>query len=366
MDKPILPRGIRLRPTGIQIRISSGKRYIYEETIPCSNIRPRDIASAVKKRDELKARLRLGLPLTEEIPGTTNSFLNIAQDYLNTLDVKHSTMLSYENILNLYWIPEFGLWPVDQISLSSIKRVLANLAITNKSKKNILIPLRGALDHAELSPNPASGIKIKRTQTPPVDRYSITERDKILQQLSGQALVYFTLLFGTGLRPGEALALTWADYDGEELAITKQIVRRKHVPSTKTSYRRKVYVPDRVKAALNNHITRFSGKHIFLNSIGGPYLDTDIFNQAWKKAHTRARIPYRIPYTCRHTRAAEMLSMGIDPADAARQLGHSTEMFLRVYSEWMEEYAGHKDNSRFETNPAQNRSLTGRNTPKKD
>ena len=61
-------------------------------------------------------------------------------------------------------------------------------------------------------------------------------------------------------------------------------------------------------------------------------------NQSWRKAHEECDIPYRIPYTCRHTRAAEMLSAGILPAVAAAQLGHSMEMFLRVYSEFLESY----------------------------
>ncbi len=60
-------------------------------------------------------------------------------------------------------------------------------------------------------------------------------------------------------------------------------------------------------------------------------------------------IPYRIPYTCRYSRAAEMLSIGIAPGDAAKQLGHSLEMFYRVYAEWIEDYADATDFSRFET-----------------
>jgi hypothetical protein len=40
--------------------------------------------------------------------------------------------------------------------------------------------------------------------------------------------------------------------------------------------------------------------------------------------------------------------MGIAPGDAAKQLGHSLEMFYRVYSEWIEQYAGESDLSRFE------------------
>lgn len=84
-------------------------------------------------------------------------------------------------------------------------------------------------------------------------------------------------------------------------------------------------------------------------------MDTEIFNTAWRAAFDadpikrKHRIPYRIPYTCRHSRAAEMLSIGIAPGDAAKQLGHSLEMFYRVYAEWIEDYADATDFSRFQT-----------------
>ncbi|PIE39115.1 MAG: hypothetical protein CSA53_03175 [Gammaproteobacteria bacterium] len=42
------------------------------------------------------------------------------------------------------------------------------------------------------------------------------------------------------------------------------------------------------------------------------------------------------------------LTIAINPADAAQQLGHSTEILLRIYSEFIAEYSGHKDYSRFE------------------
>ena len=50
-------------------------------------------------------------------------------------------------------------------------------------------------------------------------------------------------------------------------------------------------------------------------------------------------MPYRIPYTLRHTRAAELLSRGVSIPLAAKQLGHSPAMFLNTYSEFIEEYS---------------------------
>ncbi|MEX1198212.1 MAG: site-specific integrase [Pseudohongiellaceae bacterium] len=349
MDRSSWPAGIRPSGKGIRIKIWRGGRLAWSETVNGDPYSSRDLSAAVRRREELISRLRLGLPLyAGDETADTQLFSEAAQEYMNTLDAKHSTHLSYENLLNRYWIPEFGHWPVHEITATAIKGALASHQVTAKTKKNALIPLRGVLDHAGLAPNPASGIRFRRRQTNPVQRYTPQERSALLKNLSGQELVYFAVLFGCGLRPGEALALRWTDYDGEELDISKQITRRRHEPSTKTSQRRRVYVPKWVRPFLKQHVTRFAGEYVFVNSKGGPYLDTDVFNGAWQKAHKKARIPYRIPYTCRHTRAAELLSLGIDPADAAKQMGHSPEMFLRIYSEWIEEYSRNKDKSRFE------------------
>ena len=36
-----------------------------------------------------------------------------------------------------------------------------------------------------------------------------------------------------------------------------------------------------------------------------------------------------------HTKASEMLMSGVEPAFAAKQLGHTTEMFLNTYADWI-------------------------------
>jgi integrase len=349
------PKGIRRAGRGLRIRIWKHGKLAYSEIFP-GNLGKSHLTAAIKRRTDLEAMVRLGIALHEDDTGV-KTFAMVAQDYLSTLDAKRSTSLSYENILNRYWLPAFEKWPIDRIATSDIKGVLSALPVASKTKRNILIPLAGALAHAECNPNPAQGIKFKRQQKAPVSRYSPAERSALIARLEGQPQAYFALLFATGLRPGEALGLTWADWDGEEINVEKQITRRKREASTKTSVRRRVFVPGWARPYINALPSRFAGGPIFTTLAGNAYLDTDVFNEAWRAAHTKERIPYRIPYTCRHTRAAELLSAGIDPADAAKELGHSTEMFLRTYSEFMVEYAANKSRNRFDTDKIPTRNL---------
>ena len=345
------PTGIRPRNGGIQLRCWRHGKEAYTEQLDGDAYKAADLASAVKRREWLESRLTLGLPLRKDDQTVRKLFDMVAQEYLDTLEVKHSSELSYEGMLNQYWMPAFSGWPIDEIKTADIKKVLSKHDVSSRTKRNVLIPLRGVLGYGEVNPNPANGIKLRKHQKPEVSRYTPVEREKLMNALEGQPKVYFAVLFGCGLRPGEALGLTWSDYDGSELDINKQITRRRFESSTKTSMRRRVYVPQWTQSILNKHTTRFSGEHIFLNTLGTPYLDTDIFNAAWKAAHKRARLPYRIPYTCRHTRASELLSIGVQAPEASSQLGHSIEMFLRTYARWIEEFSNNQDKARFEGIP---------------
>jgi integrase len=362
MDKRAWPTGVRPSGRGLQIRIFRNREILFQETIQCDPYSARDLKAAVKRRASILARLANGLSALPDERGTVATVADICQDLLDTLDAKDSTHIGYERIFNRYWLPVIGHWPAAEVTDNKVKEILTNLkkmtrdgsapvaALSSKTKRNILGPLSEAYQNAHITPNPCEGIKIRKGQKKPVERYKPDERERLLNALSDpEDRLYFALLFGGGLRPcGEPLALTWPDWDGEEMNIDKQMTRRKLELTTKTSQVRKTYIPTWVRPMLKNHSTRFEGGYIFQNTFGRPHLDSDKFNAAWKEAHKKCRIPYRDPYKCRHTRASELLSQGIDPGDAAKQMGHSVEMFLRIYSSFIEEFAKNKDKKRFE------------------
>ena len=50
----------------------------------------------------------------------------------------------------------------------------------------------------------------------------------------------------------------------------------------------------------------------------------------------RLGIRHRRTYNTRHTYATIGLMAGVNPAFIARQLGHSLEMFFKVYAKWID------------------------------
>lgn len=326
-----MAKGIRRIAGGWQIRFSYGRKAY------CKTVDGPDSAAGLRAAGKELKRWRESVGQGKE-RDKTPTFGEMAQTYLNGLDVKLSTRQTYRAILNGYWMPRLTSLPITSIRANKIREVIGELGISSKTRRNILIPLRGVFDLAIedewIDTNPIQRVKTKKHQKPDVDRFTPSEKERIIKRLDGDALLYFLVFFEAGLRTGEILALKWEDFDGTELRIERAIVRRR-VTDTKTHVARRVHCSPVLRSALTGHHRRFAGGYVFRNTFDGPHLDADQFNAEWKKALAAARVPYRIPYTCRHTRAAEMLMAGVEPGYAAKQLGHSLEMFFRTYAAWI-------------------------------
>lgn len=108
---------------------------------------------------------------------------------------------------------------------------------------------------------------------------------------------------------------------------------------TKTGDERAVELNSRARAALERQrsLTQLAGEHVFLDRDGKAFNDTDgPFDAWWRPALRLSGIRQRDARQTRHTFATLCLHAGLTPAWAAKQLGHSVEMFYRVYSSWIE------------------------------
>lgn len=338
------PKNIRPHGNRTQIRFKSkGKEY----TLFVAGTNRAAIARAIQVRDEAKARLKLGLSIIEEEEAQNATFEEVAREYLSTLEVEHSTAVSYVRILNRFWLPAFKDKLITDIKPNDIIKRLAEIDVTRKTKRNAMGPLRRvfvtAIQMRIINTNPCEGVTIKKHQRPPPDPFSIKEKERILkasQQLHGendQFTIYLTFLFATGMRPGEALGLTWPDYDGKFLDVNKSIILGKFKPSPKNGERRKVYVVPHLRKLLNEHSTRFTNDYIFVNAKGTPFLYQQKLNEKFRKVVEISGVRYRRPYNCRHTYASDGLSNGLEPAFLADQLGHTLEVFYRTYAHWLGE-----------------------------
>lgn len=265
-------------------------------------------------------------------------FSELAQEYLNLFDGKKSTRSGYVQDLNRYWNPAFNSTPVNEIKTPAIRKILSSMEVSNKRKLNIMGSLRGvmnlALEHQYIEANPCNPIRIKRQDRAPIDRFSSAETNKIWAKMDADHWLYFTLFLDCGLRTGELLGLEWNHLQGDDIYICQSMTRRT-ITTTKTYRRRHVRLSSRLKKAMHENPVRFKGGFVFQNEGGDHHKDADRFNSYWKGLLESAKVPYRIPYTLRHTRASNMLMAGVKPAYAAKQLGHTQEQFFRTYADWI-------------------------------
>jgi len=186
MDKRF-PTGVKPRGNGLEIRITQRGKVVHQEIIQANPSNAADVRRVTKYRNELKIKLKLGLAIEDEKhPSNLQSFYNMAQEYLKTHQGKHSTKLGYLGCLNKYWIPIFGKRPCASITTREIKLALSNMPVSSKTRDNILGPLKGVLDYAEVLPNPAGAIRTKKAQTKPIERYTPIERDKLMSCFKGE------------------------------------------------------------------------------------------------------------------------------------------------------------------------------------
>ena len=149
------PTGIRPHGSGLQIRIEHKGTVYYAQIETAKPYSQRSIASAVRERGDLKRRLKLGLPILVDETGDNNLLADVVNDYLDALDVEYSTAVSYVRLLNQHWLPNFGHWLISDIRPSHITKYLnrytnpgTGKALSQKTKRNALVPLSSAFTHA--------------------------------------------------------------------------------------------------------------------------------------------------------------------------------------------------------------------------
>lgn len=156
-----------------------------------------------------------------------------------------------------------------------------------------------------------------------------------------------------GIRPQDALALEWRDFD-DDLIVNKKNTDGVIVAGSKTNEdsERKVYIPVQVRADLNGWRDRIPhAKLIFPNRDGKPWtaanynnwrfrkrtkkqqaegLDAEV--KCFKRAVIETGLPESTrPYDLRHTAASLYANAGWNHLEIAHQLGHSPEVSMRVY-----------------------------------
>lgn len=164
-----------------------------------------------------------------------------------------------------------------------------------------------------------------------------------------------TLMAYAGLRPGEALALTWADVGARTLAIDKALSLGE-LASTKT--RRARSVP--LTSPLADDLADLRGAReaptedqlVITNRAGGTWSPSEYNNwrnRVWtpvmerlasSKKYPQPRLATAVPRDCRSTFVSLHLRAGASPLEVARWAGHSPKVMFDHYANVIDELVG--------------------------
>ena len=217
----------------------------------------------------------------------------------------------------------FGTVPATDVAPADVQLLLDKLAAQKYSAKSVktqkcvvsTIYRHAMIKDIYRGQNPALTSVVRRglpksTREPP--------EDDVIKKILADDWLFPKLLYYTGLRRGEALALNGEDIDREKKTITvnKEIIYKGNQPikvdRTKTAAgNREVPIPDALLALLPQ-------------KTNGPLFESTlrVFKTKWQKFEERIKA-HVTPHQLRHAYATLLHDADIDVKDAQIILGHS-------------------------------------------
>ena len=144
------------------------------------------------------------------------------------------------------------------------------------------------------------------------------------------------VLFETGIRIGELLALEWdkIDFEEGEMYIVQSIIKEDPEPTTvksAASNRTLVLSKGLLSALKEKRAADFDTRFIFETTTKVAY-DYDAMKKYWKALLIEAGVPQGGFHKCRHYYASRLIEAGVDAKVLTTNMGHSDPAFtLRVY-----------------------------------
>lgn len=351
MPAPKPSNGVIIRDAHLQIDLRSygyGRERI--ELPPT----PTNIRYAEKLRTEILGKIERGtFALSDYFPESPRAkqdapsltFGQVAAEWLKVkaATIQHSTLDHYTQTVNSDYFDTVRDTRIDALDFRELMKLVAKLPSNPKTFNNFATVLRQILEYAykaKLIREPLhEEIQMRRRQKSQPDPFTLPEVSVVLKHMETEnARLYFTIAFFTGLRPSELIALRWrnVNFARGQLTVTTALTRGKE-KATKTSVVRTLELTElALKALESQHKLTGTKEHVFLDDNGAPFNTTlQPLRQWWKPAMLTVPVRARDARQTRHTFATTCLMAGITPGWVAVQLGHSPEMFFRVYSRWI-------------------------------
>ena len=300
---------------------------------------------------DAKSDLASGLILSDN-----TTFGSYADKWLNIYKANKSiqTKNMYIRVFNYF----SDIWdvPIKKVNRMMIQQIINDNSEHPRTCEQILLTLkqifRSAQDDGLTGRSPCVSIELPRHV--PQEKRALTEYEKQRLRsavLQPQERLLLLLLYGTGCRPGEAYALTKADFDFKAGTINiNKSVKYNHdyfhsvdAPKTNASIR-SVYVSEPIMRSLKHILAKIPHDNV-LGDDNGQIMNKSKYEHIFKHILKKAGLAGSgiTQYSLRHNFATECYYNSVSLKECQRQMGHkSYKMILEVYSHLDQE----KENTR--------------------
>jgi integrase len=334
-------------------------RYVVVFRDPHGRQRKRAAKTLAEAR-ELKATLTADVKRGEYRSLSKITFADYAADWIESYQgrtsrgIRPETLADYRADLERVAIPFFGRMQLAAIEPRDIKRLAAGLAETGLapgSVRNLLAPVRvllaTAVEEGVIRSNPAAGLRItQRVEEDGAEGVKALTEDELralLTALPDEWRLFFEFLTHTGLRIGEAIALSWGDVDvGRHRVNVRRRLYRGRFDAPKSRYgRRSIPLSEGLAQTLwPLRGTRADDVLVFSSSAGSPLNDSNLRARILKPAAVEAGLgewayakgrrsakTWVGFHTFRHTCATMLFRYGLNAKQVQMWLGHHSPAF---------------------------------------
>ena len=328
----------------------------------------------ILKIDEYKSSRITGTYI-EPSKLTVKDWLELWLETYKKNNVSPKTYDEIEYQVNSHIIPSLGHILLQSLKTEDIQKMYNNKfdngkldgsgGLSAKTIKHFHTALRQALNKAldlgYIPKNPSVNCELPKDIKLKKEYLSIEEQVKVFKSINSTDRYELAILFdfGTGLRQGELIALTWNDIDfdkeninvnksystskNRDLNISNKYVNTIKAPKNKSSNREipipKSFVPllkkhklnmieENLAAGRNNDLY-----NIVFQSRNGTHLNPKNIDRSWRKLLRKTQIEHIPLHGIRHSFASRLAEAGVNPAVAQQLLGHSSiSTTLTIYT----------------------------------
>lgn len=280
-------------------------------------------------------------------------------------DVEQSTLVKTKQVFRTHILPRFGKYYIDKIQVGQVQAAVHEWREILQEFKTVFNKFNRVLKYAYklkyISENPCDFVILPskpliKQEKETLDFYTKEQLAMFMTCLADMNTrkweAYFRILAFTGLRRGEALALTWDDIDTKQGLLTvnkavKRGERGQYVGSTKNdSSMRTITIDDNTikilkawKAEQAKTLIGFGfnaiqpNQYIFSKWKDNTPLNTMAPRNALVKICKRFDLPMMNIHGFRHTHCSLLFEAGVPMKDVMERLGHSDiQTTMNIYT----------------------------------